>query len=72
MKEFKKKENNMLTIKEIKNQIKINEWERQKAVIDSNCNRIIELNTARILLLELLVKALDNKLNQKQLVSKVS
>lgn len=62
----------MLTIKDIKNQLKINEWERQKAVIDSNCNRIIELNISRILLLELLVKALDTKLNQKQLVSKVS
>lgn len=62
----------MLTIKEIKNQLKLNEWERQKAAIDSNCNRIIELNAARILLLELLVQVLDTKLNQKQLVSKVS
>lgn len=62
----------MLTIKQIKQQIKINEWELRKAIIDSKTDRVIELNTARILLLETLVQLLDTKLNQKQLVSKVS
>lgn len=61
----------MLTIKELKQQIKLNEWELRKAVIDSKTDRVIELNTARILLLESLVKVLDTKLNQKQLVAKV-
>lgn len=62
----------MLTIKQIKQQIKMNEWELRRAIIDSKTDRVIELNTARILLLETLVQLLDNKLNQKQLVSKVS
>ena len=62
----------MLTIKQIKNELKLNQWELQKAVIDSNHNRIIELNTARMILLETLVQILDTKLNQKHLVSKVS
>lgn len=62
----------MLTIKQIKQQIKINEWELRKAIIDSKTNRVIELNTSRVLLLETLVELLDTKLNQKQLVAKVS
>jgi hypothetical protein len=62
----------MMTIKELKNQLKLNEWELKKACIDSNGNRIIELNTARVLLLESLVQALDTKLNKKHLVAKVS
>lgn len=61
----------MLTIKQIKNELKLNEWELKKSIIDSNHNRIIELNTARMILLETLVQILDTKLNQKQLVSKV-
>lgn len=62
----------MLTIKQIKHQIKMNEWELRKAIIDSKTDRVIELNTVRVLLLESLVEVLDTKLNQKQLVSKVS
>ena len=59
----------MMTIKEIKNQLKLNEWELKKALIDSNGNRVIELSTARMILLETLVDVLDNKLNQKQNVN---
>ena len=59
----------MLSIKELKNQLKLNEWELTKAVIDSNGNRVIELNTARMILLATLVEALDNKLSQKQNVN---
>lgn len=62
----------MLTIKQIKNELKLNQWELQKAIIDSNCNRIIELNTSRLILFETLVKLLDNKLNTKHLSAKVS
>lgn len=62
----------MLTIKQIKQQIKMNEWELRKSIIDSKTYRVIELNSARVLLLESLVEMLDTKLNQKQLVSKVS
>lgn len=62
----------MLTIKQIKQQIKMNEWELRKAIIDSKTDRVIELNSARVLLLESLVEMLDTKLNQKQLVAKVS
>lgn len=62
----------MLTIKQIKQQIKMNEWELRRAIIDSKTDRVIELNSARVLLLESLVELLDTKLNQKQLVSKVS
>ncbi len=58
-----------MTIKELKNQLKLNEWELTKAIIDSNGNRVIELNTARIILLATLVEALDTKLNQKQNVN---
>ena len=61
--------NKMLSIKELKNQLKLNEWELTKAVIDSNGNRVIELNTARMILLATLVEALDNKLSQKQNVN---
>jgi hypothetical protein len=63
------KEFKMLSIKELKNQLKLNEWELTKAVIDSNGNRVIELNTARIILLATLVEMLDTKLNQKENVS---
>ena len=58
-----------MTIKELKNQLKLNEWELTKAIIDSNGNRVIELNTARMILLATLVEALDNELNQKQNVN---
>lgn len=59
----------MLTIKTIKNQLKLNQWELKKAVIDSNCNRIIELNTARMILLESLVQILDTQLSKKELIT---
>lgn len=62
----------MLTVKQLKQQIKLNEWELRKAIIDSKTDRVIELNIARVLLLETLVQLLDTKLNQKQLVAKVS
>ena len=59
----------MLSIKQIKQQIKLNEWELRKAVIDSKTDRVIELNTARLLLLETLVQLLDTKLNNKENVT---
>jgi membrane protease subunit (stomatin/prohibitin family) len=67
---FKQEMQDMLSIKEIKNQLKLNKWELKKAIIDSNGNRVIELNTARLILLETLNEILETQLNKQKLARK--